>query len=71
VRFSRIRFLGGIRFRASDEFSANTRGACGTSVMRGLAIPSFWIARLNTAQVRLLRLPPRRLSYLNAALTAA
>ena len=34
--------------------------------MRGLATPSFFSARLNIFQVKLLRLPPRRFSHLNA-----
>jgi len=59
--------------QASARFYANTSSYCKQrdSVMRGLAIPSFSMARPKAAQVKLLRLPPRRFSHLNAETTAA
>ena len=55
--------------QASDTFHANTSSCCKQrdSVMRGLAIPSFSMARPKAAHVKRLRLPPRRFSHLNAS----
>ena len=45
---------------------ANTRCCRCCSVIRGVATPTRFNARLKAAQVKLFRLPPRRLSHLKA-----
>ena len=66
VQFSRIRFLGCTRFRVEQSSHAYTTCCRLTSVIFGRAMPKRSSALSNASQVKLFRLPPLRLSHLNA-----
>ena len=64
VQFSSIRFLCCTRLRVELNHYANTLWRRFGSVMVGRAIPKRSSARVNVSQVKLLFLPPLRLSHL-------